>query len=142
MRLRQSIIFAVTVAVMLGLAVSANEKPPAAFQAAMKENGATLQKMAKDIEGKDYAAVAADAGVLKRNFAGPVGGYFKGAKNADALKLCTDAYNASDALEKAATAKSDADIATARTSVQGACGSCHKAWRVPLPDKTFEIKTN
>jgi cytochrome c556 len=141
--MRQTKILSVTVAIVgLGLAVLANEKAPADFQAAMKENGATLQKLAKDIEGKDHAAVAADAAVLKRNFAGPIGTYFKGAKNADALKMCTEAYNASDALEKAAKAMSDTEIATARTSVQGACGGCHKAWRVPLPDKTFEIKTN
>ena len=141
--MRQAIILSVTVAVTsLGLAVLANEKPPADFQAAMKENGATLQKMAKNIEGKDYAAVASDAAALKRNFMGPVGAHFKGAKNADALKMCTDAFNASDALEKAAKTKNDAEIATARTSVQGACGACHKAWRVQLPDKTFEIKTN
>ena len=140
--MRQTIILSVTVATCLGLAVLANEKPPADFQAAMKENGTTLQKMAKDIEAKDYAAIAADAAVLKRNFSGPVGAYFKGAKNADALKMCTEAFNASDALEKAAKGKSDAEIATARTSLQGSCGGCHKAWRVPLPDKTFEIKTN
>lgn len=139
--MRKAIIFVVTVATTLSLAVAANEKAPADFQAAMKENGATLQKMAKDIEGKDYAAIAADAGVLKKNFMGPVGAYFK-AKNAEALKLCTEAYTAADALEKAAKAKNDAEIATARTSVQGACGGCHKAWRVTLPDKTFEIKTN
>ena len=140
--MRQAIILSVAVATSLSLAVLANENPPADFQAAMKENGATLQKMAKDIEAKDHAAIAADAAVLKRNFAGPVGAYFKGAKNADALKMCTEAYNASDALEKAVKAMNDAEIATARTSVQGACAACHKAWRVQLPDKTFEIKTN
>lgn len=83
----------------LGLAVLANEKPPADFQAAMKENGATVQKMTKDIEAKDYAAVAAGPAVLKKNVMGPVGTHFKGAKNADALKLCTDAFTASDAYE-------------------------------------------
>lgn len=96
----------------------------------------------KSRQPKDHAAIAADAAVLKRNFMGPVGGHFKGAKNKDALKMCTEAYNASDALEKAAKAMNDTEIATARTSVQGACGGCHKAWRVQLPDKTFEIKTN
>ena len=140
--MRQAFILVVTVATTLSLAVAANEKPPADFQAAMKENGATAQKMAKDIEAKDYAAIAADAAVLKRNFMGPVGAYFKGAKNMDALKMCTEAFTASVALEKAAKAMNDTEIATARTSLQGACGACHKAWRVPLPDKTFEIKTN
>jgi cytochrome c556 len=140
--MRQSIALAATIAVVgLGLAVLANEKPPAEFQSAMKENGATLGKMAKDAEGKDYDAIAADAAVLKRNFMGTVGKYFTNAKNDEAVKLCTAAYQASDTLEQAAKSKSDMDVATARKSVQSACGACHMVWREQLPDKSFEIKT-
>jgi cytochrome c556 len=141
--MRQSIAFGVlVVAAGFGLAVLANEKPPADFQAAMKENGATLQKLAKDIEAKDYEAVAADAAIFKRNFMGPVGKYFTSAKNDAGLKLCTAAYTASDSLEKAAKAKNDTDVVAAQKTLQGACGSCHKEWRVQLPDKSYEIRTN
>ena len=126
---------------VLGLSVAANVKPPADFQAAMKENGATLQKLAKDVEAKDYEAVAASAAIFKKNFMGPVGKYFTDAKNDDGLKLCTAAYTAADGLEKAAKAKDETGVAAARKTLQGACGSCHTAHRVQLPDKTYEIKT-
>ena len=58
---------------VLGLSVAANVKPPADFQAAMKENGATIQKLGKDVEAKDYEAIAASAAIFKKNFMGPVG---------------------------------------------------------------------
>jgi cytochrome c556 len=131
---------AIVMALGLCLTLVANEKPPAAFQAAMKENGATLQKLGKDIEAKAYDAIATDAATLKQNFMGPVGKYFKDAKNEDGLKKCTEAFNASDSLEKAAKAKSDTEIAEARKALQSTCGSCHMAHREQLPDKTFEIK--
>ena len=95
---------------VLGLSVAANVKPPADFQAAMKENGATIQKLAKDVEAKDYAAVAADAAIFKKNFMGPVGKYFTDAKNDDGLKQCTAAYTAADGLEKAAKANDKAAL--------------------------------
>jgi len=127
-------------AAVFTVAVMANEKPSAPFQAAMKENGATLQKLGKDVEAKDYDAIAADAGTLKKNFGGPVGKYFTDAKNDDALTKCKAALGASDDLEKAAKAKSDTAVADARKAVQGACGACHTAHREKLPDGSFEIK--
>jgi cytochrome c556 len=126
---------------VLGLSVAANVKPPADFQAAMKENGATIQKLGKDVEAKDYEAIAAGAAIFKKNFMGPVGKYFTDAKNDDGLKQCTAAYTAADGLEKAAKAKDEAGVATARKTLQSTCGGCHTAHREQLPDKTYEIKT-
>jgi cytochrome c556 len=126
--------------VVLGISVIAAEKPPADFQQAMKENGAALQKLAKDVEAKDYDAIAAGAGTLKKNFQGPVGKYFTDKKMDDALKQCTAAFQAADGLEKAARAKNEMQVADARRAVQGACGGCHMAHREQLPDKSYEIK--
>jgi cytochrome c556 len=126
--------------VVLGISVIAAEKPPADFQQAMKENGAALQKLAKDVEAKDYDAIAAGAGTLKKNFQGPVGKYFTDKKMDDALKQCTAAFQAADGLEKAAKAKNEMQVADARRAVQGACGGCHMAHREQLPDKSYEIK--
>ena len=137
--MRRTLVWAVIVAAF-GLSALANEKPPAPFQAAMRENGATMQKLAKDVEAKDYDAVAASAAIFKCNFAGPVGKYWTDAKNDDGLKKCTDAYNAADGLEKAAKSRNDMAVADARKSLQSSCGSCHMAHREQLPDKTFEIK--
>ena len=125
---------------LVGLTVAANEKPPADFQQAMKDNGAALQKLGKDVEAKDYDAIAAGAAIFKKNFMGPVGKYFTDHKMEAALKICTEAYTASDNLEKAAKAKNDTALAESRTALQQACGSCHKAHREQLPDKTYEIK--
>ena len=106
--MRKTLGFAVLGSVLvLGLSVAANVKPPADFQAAMKENGATLQKLAKDVEAKDYDAIAAGAAIFKKNFMGPVGKYFTDAKNDDGLKQCTAAFTAAEGLEKAAKAKDE-----------------------------------
>jgi cytochrome c556 len=126
--------------VVLGMSVIANEKPPADFQQAMKENGAALQKLAKDVEAKDFDAIAAGAGTLKKNFQGPVGKYFTDKKMEDALKQCTAAFQAADTLEKAAKAKNEMQVADARRAVQGTCSGCHMAHREQLPDKSYEIK--
>ena len=125
---------------VVGLSALANEKPPADFQQAMKENGAALQKLAKDVEAKDFDAIAAGAGTLKKNFSGPIGKYFTDKKMDDALKQCTAAFQASDGLEKAAKAKNEMQVADARRAVQGTCGGCHMAHREQLPDKSYEIK--
>lgn len=139
--MRKTLGFGITVAVWLfGLSVLANEKPPADYQQAMKDSGAAMQKIAKDAEAKDYTAIAAGAASLKKIFMGPIGKYWTEKKNEDGLKKCTDAHNAADALEKAAVAKNDTQIADARKALQGTCGACHTAHREQLPDKTFEIK--
>jgi len=130
----------VPVLAVFGLTVFGNEKPPADFQAAMRENGAALQKLAKDVEAKDYDAIATGAATLKKNYMGVIGKYWTDKKNEDGLKKCTDAFQAADGLEKAAKSKSDASIADSRKAVQSSCGACHTAHREQLPDKTFEIK--
>jgi cytochrome c556 len=123
-----------------GLAALAAEKASPAFQGAMKEIGGTLGKVAKDAAANDYEALVADAAVFKRNLSGPVGKYFTDTKKEDGLKMCTDSYNAADGLEKAAKAKDAAAVAEARKTLQGTCAACHKAYRIELPDKTYEIR--
>ncbi len=134
------VVLGLTVVAISAFAVVAAEKPPADFQQAMRENGATLQKLAKDVEAKDFDAIAAGAAVLKKNFAGPVGTYWKNANNEGGLKMCTDAYVAADGLEKAAKSRDEASVAQSRKAVQSACGSCHTAHREQQPDKTYLIK--
>lgn len=137
--MRRALGIIVTVAA-LGFTAIANEKPSAEFQQAMKDSVTANQKIAKDVEAKDYDGVAAGAATLKKIFMGPVGKYWTEAKNEDGLKKCTDTYNAADSLEKAAKAKDDMAIADARKTLGATCGSCHTAHREQLPDKTFEIK--
>ena len=127
-------------ALVVGVAVNANEKAPAPFQQAMKENGAALQKIAKDAEAKDFDAIAAGAASLKANFMGPVGKYFTDTKMDDALNKCKEAYAASDNLEKAAKSKNEMAVADARKALGASCAGCHTAYRERLADGSFEIK--
>jgi cytochrome c556 len=127
-------------ALLVGVAVSANEKAPAAFQQAMKDNGAALQKIAKDAEAKDYDAIAAGAAAMKATFMGPVGKYFTDTKMDAALAKCKEAYAAADNLEKAAKSKNEMSVAEARKAMGAACAGCHTAFRERLADGSFEIK--
>ena len=125
---------------VVGVALLANEKPPAAFQQAMKDNGATAQKIGKDADAKDYAALAADAAALRAAYAGPIAKYFTDAKHEAGLAKTTAAITTAETLAKAAAAKDDAAIAEARRGVTGGCQGCHAAHRERLPDGTYEIK--
>ena len=98
--MRNGIIGVCALALVATVALCANEKAPADFQQAMKDNGAALMKVGKDVEAKDYDAIAASAATLKKGFMGPVGKYFTTTKMDDALAKCKEAYTASDNLEK------------------------------------------
>ena len=137
MRQRATMALVVT---CVGVALVANEKPPAAFQQAMKDNGAMAQKIGKDADAKDYAALAADAAALKAAYSGPITRYFTDAKHEAGLEKTKAAITTVEALEKAASAKDDAAVAEARRAVTGGCQGCHAAHRERLPDGTFEIK--
>jgi cytochrome c556 len=119
--------------------VMANEKPTAALQDAMKSNGATLQKLGKDVDAKNFDAIGDDAAMFKKNFSGAVGGYFTTMKMDDALNKCKAAYGAANDLEKAAKAKDEMAVADARKALGGACGGCHMAHREKVADG-FEVK--
>ena len=120
MKKRQLVIAlcAVSLLVMV-LEVMAGEKPTKTFQDAMKSNGATLQKLGKDADAKDYDAIAADAATFKKNFSGPIAGLFTEKKMSDAGDMCKKAFGAADDLEKAAKAKNEMAVADARKAVQG-----------------------
>ena len=130
---------AVAVLSMTVSLVMANEKPTAALQDAMKSNGATIQKLGKDVDAKNFDAIADDAATFKKNFGGSVGGYFTTMKMDDALSKCKAAYGAANDLEKAAKAKDEMAVGDARKALGGACGSCHMAHREKVADG-FEIK--
>jgi cytochrome c556 len=138
--MRKFSVVMLAVTAVLVATMAANEKAPAGFQQAMKDNGAAMMKIGKDAEAKDYDAIAAGAATLKKNFMGPIGKYWTDTKNDGAMTMCKDAYGAADTLEKAAKAKSDTGIADARKAMGASCGSCHTAHREKLADGSFEIK--
>jgi cytochrome c556 len=138
--MRESLGLVLGATAICGLAVMAAEKPPDSFQQAMKSNGATVQKIGKDADAKDYDAIAAGAATLKTNFMGPIAKYFTDTKGEDGLAKCKTALTASESLEKAAKAKDEMAVADARKALTGTCGGCHMAHREKMPDGSFQIK--
>ena len=129
----------VALAVTVGIAVSAAEKPSAEFQAAMKNAGAAVQSVGKATAAKDYAQVEKDAATLTASFQ-VVGKHFTQAKNDAALVHCKEAYGAVGEIAAAAKAKDDAAIGAATKKLGAACGACHMAHREKAEDGSFLIK--
>ena len=104
-----------TMIVVLGLTVMANEKPTAEFQGIMKSNGATNGALRMHIMAKDYDAIAADAGTLKGNFA-KIEAFWAAKKVDDAIGFAKAGGKGAADLESAAKAKrSSYSKATATT---------------------------
>ena len=137
--MRKSFWIVLCVAVMTTANVTAAEKAPDSFTKIMKDTGGSLQKLGKDVDAKDYDAVAMGAASIKAGFA-EVGKFFTERKTEDALASCGAAYKAAGDLEAAAKAKNDMGIADARKALTGACASCHTAHREKQPDGTFLLK--
>lgn len=124
---------------LLGVTLTAaNEKPSAAYTNLMKTAGATLQSVGKNADAKNYDGIVKDAGTLKSTFA-EVGKFWTEKKVETALTACRSTFQAADALETAAKAKSDDGIAAARKSLGAGCQSCHSQHREKVADG-FEIK--
>jgi cytochrome c556 len=131
-------VFGCTVAI-LGCAVLAAEKAPESYVKIMKANGAAVQSLGKDVEAKDYDAVAKDAAAVKAVFT-DVEKFWAERKVDDALTAARTGLKAATDLETAARSKNDAGIAEARKTLTSTCAGCHMAHRERLADGTFEIK--
>jgi cytochrome c556 len=127
------------VTAIFGLSVIANEKPTAEFQGIMKSNAATNGALRMHIMAKDYDAIAADAAMLKGNFA-KIEAFWTAKKVDDAIGFAKAGGKGAADLESAAKAKSDDRITAASMATTGACGGCHMAHRERLPDMSYEIK--
>jgi mono/diheme cytochrome c family protein len=125
--------------VVLGLTVSANEKPPESYQKAMKDLGAANQSLRNNVTAKDYDAIAKDAATFKASFA-VAQAFWNGKQVEDAIKLAQDGAKAAAELETAAKAKDEEGVAAAQRAVGATCAACHMAHRERLQDGTFEIK--
>src|SRR5262245_60681778 len=133
------VVMAVCATVVLGLTISANEKPTDAYQKAMKDLSAANMSLRNNVTAKDYDAIIKDAATFKASFA--VAREFWTAKKADdAIKLVQDATKGVNDLEAAAKAKNEEGVAAAQKAVGSTCGACHMAHRERLQDGTYEIK--
>ena len=130
---------ALAAASVLAIGVGANEKPSDEYVKSMKDTNVAAQSLRKDVEAKDYNAIAKDAATLKALFAGTEEFWTK--RNAeDAVAAAKAAGKAAEDLESAAKAKNEEGIIASAKAVNGACKTCHDAHRERLPDGTSEIK--
>ncbi|HEY2905348.1 MAG TPA: hypothetical protein VGJ29_05560 [Vicinamibacterales bacterium] len=126
-------------AAALGMAVMASEKPPESYVKNMKDTNAANSSVRKNVEAKDFDAVAKDAATLKELFSTTEEFWTK--RNAeDAVTAAKAAVKSATDLETAAKAKDAAAVADAAKAVNAACKTCHDAHRERLPDGTSEIK--
>lgn len=130
-------------ALLLALAVSgfvivAAEKPPADYQAAMKELGTFATGIDAAVKAEDYDAIVASATKAKEAFA-LTENYWKG-KDAKAVALARQGWNAASDLIVMSGIKNQEGVAFAASEARGTCMECHGTHRERLPDGTFEIK--
>ena len=105
--MRKSFFVMVCAAAVLGVNLLAADKPPDSFVQLMKANGGALQKLGKDVDAKDYDAVAAGAAAIQKNF-GEVGKFLTEKKMDAALEFCKTAFKAAGDVLYAAKAEVDA----------------------------------
>ena len=132
-------VFSVCAAVVLGLTVRASEKPPEAYQKAMKDLAGANMALRAALPAKDYDAIAMSAGTFKASFAAALS-FWTAKKTDDAIGLAQAGAKAAADLEAAAKAKNEEGVQAAAKAVGSTCAACHMAHREQLPDKTYEIK--
>ena len=132
-------LLALAAAGVFAIGVVANEKPSEEYVKSMKNTNVAAQSLRKDVEAKDYGAIAKDAATLKELFAGTEEFWTK-RKAEDAVAAAKTGARAAADLEEAAKAKNDEAVAASAKALNGSCKTCHDAHRERLPDGTSEIK--
>lgn len=131
------------VAVLAGVlavsVVSASEKPPENYVAAMKAINTNNGAIRRQVAAKDYEGLATSVAALKPAFETTLK-FWQDKKVDDAIGWATDALKVTADLETAVKAKDDAAIATAATAIAGSCKTCHDAHRERQPDGSSMIK--
>jgi cytochrome c556 len=135
----QSVWLALSAVAVAALAVGASEKAPDAYVKNMKDTNAAAQELRKNVEAKDYDAIAKQAATLKTLFESTQK-FWEDRKADDAVAVAKSAGKAAEDLEAAAKGRNEEGVATAAKAVQGSCKTCHDAHRERLPDGSSEIK--
>jgi cytochrome c556 len=136
---RESGWLALAAASVLAVGVMASEKPSDEYVKSMKNTNVAAQSLRKDIEAKDYDAIAKEAATLKALFAGTEEFWIK-RKAEDAVAAAKAGAKAATDLEAAAKARNEEGVAASAKALNGTCKTCHDAHRERLPDGTSEIK--
>lgn len=129
---------ALVLAGVVGLQVRAADKPPADYQAAMKDLGAFAQGIDRAVMADDFAAVSKYASAVKGDF--ELVEKFWNAKAQDAAKIAQAGGKAAADLSAVADVKSREGVEYAVKQIRDLCATCHMAHRETMPDGTFQIK--
>jgi cytochrome c556 len=124
---------------VLGLAVRAGEKPPESYVKNMKDTNAASQELRKNLDAKDYDAIAKNAATLKMLFA-TTQSFWEERKMEDAVGFAKNGAKSAADLETAAKAKNEEAVASFAKTLQATCKTCHDVHRERLPDGSSEIK--
>jgi cytochrome c556 len=126
-------------AIACGVTLIAGEKPPESYVKNMKETNAAAQELRKNLDAKNYDAIAKNAATLKTLFENTQS-FWESRKMDDAVELAKNGGKAAGELETAAKSKNDDAVQAAAKTLNGTCKTCHDAHRERLPDGTSEIK--
>jgi len=150
---RRLTVVAAVAALVMGVAVRANEKASEAYQKAEKDLNAANNSMRNNVKNIDYGGLEKDADAFKASFSVMLG-YWQEKKVDDAVKFVQDGVKGADDLAVAAKAMNYNGVLAAQnaiagsngvafvgdTALPGVCVGCHLAHRQRLPDGTYEIK--
>ena len=150
---RRLTVVAAVAALVMGVAVRANEKASEAYQKAEKGLNAANNSMRNNVKNIDYGGLEKDADAFKASFSVMLG-YWQEKKVDDAVKFVQDGVKGADDLAVAAKAMNYNGVLAAQnaiagsngvafvgdTALPGVCVGCHLAHRQRLPDGTYEIK--
>jgi cytochrome c556 len=124
----------------LGFAVCVVAQTEADFSGWMKDVAKTKGSVAKAVKGGQNSEAAESATHLSDLFK-QVGGYFSSHNMADAAGMAKNAQSAASDLASAAKAGDAAKMDSSLMAVNGSCGGCHMAHRVPGDSPgTFKIQ--
>jgi len=105
----------------------------------MKDVGATMTSLRKNLDAKSAADAQKDAEKLQSLFSQSEG-FFKAMKAQDAVDMVKANSAAASDIAKAAKAGNFDAAAEKAGVIQKSCKGCHDVHREQLPDKSFKFK--
>lgn len=124
---------------LLGVTTFAQNDAEANHTKWMKDTGATMGSLKKNLDAKSGDAAAADAKKLQTLFT-QVHDFWAEKKVDDAVTSSKEAGSAFEEIGKLAASGNFDEASAAFKKAQGACGSCHKVHREKAADGSYKYK--
>ena len=145
--MRRTAIAVGVIVIVISMSAGADDKPPAGYQQAMRDNGQAMQivrQAAKEIEdsgagAQDYMPFEQATATMKTSFATTLD-FWRSRNVDDAVKLAEAGAKQVADLEAAAKDRDYRVVLDSIIALNDTCAACHAAHRSRTPDGTFEIK--